>query len=119
MGLTRVKEFILFMKAVVKMGLGLWKTRATFEVKEIKDIICLHFRPELVPEPAIIALKRDFLDVYTRLSGKDPIVLALPIGYEISSLKTDEFVSVLNTDQINDMQRALYYKRGKIEVVPV
>ena len=50
---------------------------------------------------------------------KDPIVLALPIGYEISSLKTDEFVSVLNTDQVNAMQRALYYKRGKIEVVPV
>ncbi|TXI99318.1 MAG: hypothetical protein E6Q35_02865 [Chryseobacterium cucumeris] len=117
MGLTRAKEFILFMKSIIKMGLSLWKTRATFEVKEIKDIICLHFHPELVPEPAIIALKKDFLDVYVKLSGKDPIVIALPIGYNISSLQTDEFVSILNTKQINEMQRALYYKRGKIEVV--
>jgi len=117
MAFTRTKEFILFMKSIIKMGLSLWETRATFEVKEIKDIICLHFHPELVPEPAIVALKRDFVDVYVRLTGKDPIVIALPIGYELSSLKTDDFVSVLNTDQVNAMQRALYQKRNKIEVV--
>jgi len=109
--------FIKFMWGFLKFALNQWKQRSSFEVKEIKDIICLHFHPELSPEVALMELKKGFIDSYVKLYGKDPILVALPYGYNISTLSTDEFISVLNTDQINEMQRALYQKRGKIEVV--
>lgn len=106
-----------FVSGMIRIALRLWKTKSTFETKEIKDVVFLHFPPEFAPEPAIIQLREQFLKSYAHLTGKDPIVVALPYGYRISSLNVDEFLDVLTHDQRNAMQHALYRKRNKIEVV--
>jgi hypothetical protein len=113
----KLRIFILYMWGFIKFGLEQWKQKSTFEVKEIKDIIFLHFHPDLSPEPALVELKKSFVDAYIKLNGKDPIVVAIPYGYNISTLNLSEFITVLNTEQVNDMQRALYAKKGKIQLV--
>lgn len=106
-----------FVSGMIRIALQLWKTRSMFNTKEVKDVVFLHYDPRLAPEPAIVRIREQFLKSYTELSGKDPIVVALPYGYQISSLNVDEFLSVLTHDQVNAMQHALYRKRNKIEVV--
>jgi hypothetical protein len=115
--LDKFKVFVLFMYAFIKFAYQQWKLQSSYEVKEIKDIICLHFHPELAPEPALMELKKNFIESYVKLYSKDPILVALPYGYNISTLNLEEFISVLNTDQVNEMQRALYRRKGKIELV--
>lgn len=115
---TKIKNFISFMFSILVLGWNLWKTRSGFEVKEIKDIIVLHFHPDLAPAPALGELKKSFLDPYIKLTGKDPIILALPIGYNISSLNCEEFISVLSHDQYKKFKHAIYRNpKNKIEVV--
>lgn len=116
-----IKYYIVFIRYMIdfmRLGYSLWRTKTKFNVKESKEVVFLHFNPEMIAKPdnVIIQIKKEFCDAYKKLRGIDPIVIALPLGYSMSFLDMKEFVSILPTDARNSLQTALYSHR-KIEVV--
>ena len=114
-------SFMQFIVAFNKMALSLWKTRIKFETKEIiqEQMIILYYHPELIANPdAILSqIKKEFVDAYKILHGKEPIVITLPLGYLLKSLNMDEFVSILPSRSREDLKTAIYRRKDRIEII--
>lgn len=111
-------SFPVFLWQMVVMGFQLWKNKATLRPSQVLPMIVVHFNPKLTNPSAIVGqLDKSVSEPFKKLHGYPPVVLCMPIGMTISSLSFENFLEIMNKEQLRLFKQALYRKTNNIEIV--
>jgi hypothetical protein len=110
--------FPIFLFQMIVLAFQLWKNKATMRASQVLPMMVVHYNKRMTDPAAIVGqLDKSVSEPFKKLHGYPPVVLCMPLGMTISALNFDDFLEIMNRDQLRLFKNALYKKTNNIEVV--